>query len=125
MFLVDAEAEGLDVTRHIRTTDRSMIGGHCVVALDGLRVTQDDVLGEVDEGFRYAQVRLGPARMTHCMRWLGAAQRAHDVALAWVGERQAFGGLVSDLGMVQQMIADSEIDLAASRALILRACWEA
>lgn len=124
MFLVDAEADGLDVTRHIRTTDRSMIGGHCVVALEGVRVTQDDVLGEVDEGFRYAQVRLGPARMTHCMRWLGAAQRAHDVALAWVGERQAFGGRVSDLGMVQQMIADSEIDLAASRALILRACWE-
>lgn len=124
MFLVDAGAEGLEVTRHIRTTDRSMIGGHCVVELHGVRVTEDDVLGEVDEGFRYAQVRLGPARMTHCMRWLGAARRAHDVALRWTSEREAFGGRVSDLGMVQQMIADSEIDLAASRALILRACWE-
>ena len=76
------------------------------------------VLGEVDRGFQYAQVRLAPARLTHCMRWLGLARRAHDIAVDWAATRKSFGGLLGDLGMVQQLIADSEIDIAASRALI-------
>ena len=85
----------------------------------------DAVLGEVDQGFAYAQVRLGPARMTHCMRWLGAARRAHDIALERAAERAAVRLTLADLGMVQQMIADNEIDIAASRALLIRrACWE-
>jgi acyl-CoA dehydrogenase len=78
----------------------------------------------VDEGFRYAQVRLGPARMTHCMRWLGIARRAQDIALDRSTRREVFGSRLAELGMVQQMIADNEIDIAASRGLILRACWE-
>ena len=101
-----------------------MIGGHCDVVLEGVEVPDDRVLGEVDEGFRHAQVRLGPARMTHVMRWLGAARRAHDVALGYASEREAFGSRVADLGMVQQLIADNEIDLAATRALLLEACRE-
>jgi acyl-CoA dehydrogenase len=67
-------------------------------------------------------VRLGPARMTHVMRWLGAAGRAHQTALAYTAARPAFGSRLSDMGMVQQMIADSEIDLAATRALLMEAC---
>ena len=66
------------------------------------------------EGFAYAQVRLGPARMTHVMRWLGAARRGHEVALRHVAERQAFGARLADLGMIQQLVADNEIDLAAT-----------
>ena len=124
MFLVLADTPGLSVGRHIGTLDRSMVGGHCEVALDGVTVPDDAVLGEVDEGFRYAQVRLGPARMTHVMRWLGAARRAHDVALRHVAGREAFGGRLADLGMVQQHLADNEIDIAATRALLMTACWE-
>lgn len=124
MFLAPADSPGLVVGRHIGTMDRSMIGGHCEVEFQDLFVADDQVLGEVDEGFRYAQVRLGPARMTHVMRWLGAAVRAHDVALAYVTERRAFGSALSDLGLVQRLVADNEIDLAATRALLLRACWE-
>ncbi|GAB3199102.1 acyl-CoA dehydrogenase family protein [Nocardioides hungaricus] len=124
MFLVDATTPGLEVGRHISTLDRSMVGGHCEVTLDGVFVPDGSVLGGVDEGFRYAQVRLGPARMTHVMRWLGSAQRAQDVALKHVGEREAFGSRLSELGMIQQQVADNEIDLAASRALLLQACWE-
>lgn len=62
--------------------------------------------------------------MTHVMRWLGAACRAHDAAVQYVSERQAFGAKLGSLGMVQSMIADNEIDLAATRALLMSACWE-
>jgi len=124
MFLVPAETEGLEVVRHVGTVDRSMIGGHCEVALTDAFVPDSEVLGGVDEGFRYAQVRLGPARMTHVMRWTGAARRAHEVAVRHVAGREAFGSRLADLGMVQQMIADNEIDLAATRALLGVACAE-
>ncbi|TGD86562.1 acyl-CoA dehydrogenase family protein [Mycolicibacterium sp. CH28] len=124
MLLVPADAPGLRVGRHIGTLDRAMLGGHCEVFFDGVLVDQDAVLGEVDQGFQYAQVRLGPARMTHVMRWLGAARRAHDVALDYVASREAFGARLGDLGMIQQMVADNEIDIAATRALLVRACWE-
>ena len=122
MFLVPADREGIRVVRHVRTMDRSMLGGHCEVELDGVRVPADDVLGQVDEGFTYAQVRLGPARLTHVMRWLGAAQRAHETAVAYVSERTAFGRPLARQGMVELMVADNEIDLAATRSLLLTAC---
>ncbi|NEW27141.1 acyl-CoA dehydrogenase family protein [Nocardia cyriacigeorgica] len=124
MFLAPADTAGLRVGRHLDTLDKSMIGGHCEVFFDDLLVPDSAVLGEVDRGFDYAQVRLGPARMTHVMRWLGAARRGHDVAVAHVADRQGFGSRLGDLGMVQQMIADNEIDIAATRALLTRACWE-
>jgi acyl-CoA dehydrogenase len=124
MFLVGAGTPGMLVGRHIETLDRSMLGGHCEMTFDDCFVPDDAVLGGVDEGFRFAQVRLGPARMTHCMRWLGAARRAHDIAVHSVAGRQAFGSALSELGMTQQMIADNEIDIAATRALVLHACWE-
>ncbi|OCB24410.1 acyl-CoA dehydrogenase, partial [Mycobacterium malmoense] len=118
MFLVDGDERGVQVGRHIATMDHSMVGGHCEVDFSDVRLTDADVLGEVDDGFRYAQVRLGPARMTHVMRWLGAARRAHDVATAHVAGREGFGGRLADLGMIQNMLADNEIDLAATRALL-------
>jgi len=101
-----------------------MLGGHCEMRFTDVFVADEDVLGGVDEGFRYAQVRLGPARMTHVMRWLGAASRAHEVAVRYVAKRPAFGGRLADLGMMQQLIADNEIDLTATRALLLEACRE-
>lgn len=124
MFLVDAATPGVRVGRHIATMDKAMVGGHCEVGFNDVRVSDSDVLGEVDLGFHYAQVRLGPARMTHVMRWLGAAARAHDIAAAHVATRKAFGGRLGELGMIQNLLADNEIDLAATRALLLRACWE-
>lgn len=124
MFLVPSERPGIEVVRHVQTMDRSMLGGHCDVVFSGVVVTDDEVLGEVDRGFDYAQVRLGPARMTHVMRWTGAARRAHEEAVRYVTQRRAFGSRVADLGMAQQMIADNEIDLAATRALLRTACEE-
>ncbi|MCW2786174.1 MAG: acyl-CoA dehydrogenase [Marmoricola sp.] len=122
MFLVPASSAGVSIGRHIPTMDRSMIGGHCEVSFQDVRVGPEAVLGEVDRGFAYAQVRLGPARMTHVMRWLGSAQRAQDCALEYASSRSVFGSRLGDLGMAQQLIADNEIDLAAARALLLTAC---
>ncbi|TYL46398.1 acyl-CoA dehydrogenase family protein [Nocardioides sp. BGMRC 2183] len=122
MFLAPADRDGLEVGRHLKSLDTSMLGGHCQMRFSDLFVPDEDVLGEVDRGFAGAQIRLGPARMTHVMRWLGAARRAHEIAVAHVADREAFGARLADLGMMQQMIADNEIDLAATRALLLEAC---
>lgn len=122
MFLMPASTPGVVVERHMGMVDTSMLGGHCEVSFTDAFVSDNDVLGGVDEGFRYAQVRLGPARMTHVMRWTGAVRRAHEVAVRYVAAREAFGSRLADQGMIQQLIADNEIDLAATRALLLEAC---
>jgi acyl-CoA dehydrogenase len=124
MFLIDADAPGLRITRHIDTLDEGFFGGHCELELHDVFVTEEAVLGAVDQGFDYAQVRLAPARLTHCMRWLGIARHAQEIAVTRAAERELFGSRLADLGMVQAMVADSEIDLAASRLLIWQACAE-
>ena len=124
MFLVDNENPGMKVVRNLDTLDSAFTGGHGVVDFNECVVSDDAVLGQVDEGFVNAQVRLGPARLTHCMRWLGAARRAHETAVAYAAQRPMFGTELSSLGMAQQMIADNEIDIEASRALIHRAAWK-
>jgi acyl-CoA dehydrogenase len=118
MFLVDAANPGFRLVRDIDTLDQGLFAGHSEVVFDECIVGDDAILGELDRGFQYAQVRLAPARLTHCMRWLGLSRRAHDIAIDWAATRQSFGGVLGDLGMVQHLIADSEIDIAASRALI-------
>ncbi|MCX5254969.1 acyl-CoA dehydrogenase family protein [Streptomyces canus] len=124
MFLVDADNPGMKIVRNIETLDQGLFGGHSEIVFEGCEVADSAVLGEVDQGFAYAQVRLGPARMTHCMRWLGVARRAQDIALERATEHSAFGKPLAELGMVQQLLADSEIDIETSRAVLWRACWE-
>lgn len=121
MLLVPMDTDGVEVGHPIRTMETAITGGHPHVHFRGVRVDDDAVLGEAGEGFAYAQVRLGPARLTHCMRWLGLARRAQDTALDRVRSREMFGAHLSDLGIAQGMLADSEIDLASSEALIDRA----
>lgn len=124
MFIVEAGTAGMHVERVIDALDRSFPGGHCEVVFEDCRVGEDAILGEPDEGYRYAQVRLAPARLTHCMRWLGIARRAHDIALDRASEREAFGARLGELGMVQQLIADSVLDLQTSRMLIWHCAWK-
>jgi aminoglycoside phosphotransferase (APT) family kinase protein len=109
MFLVDAGNPGMTVLRHIDTLDESLFGGHAELVFDNCVVPDDAVLGKVDEGFRNAQVRLGPVRMTHCMRWLGVARRARDIAVERAATRRIFGAPLGELGMAQQMIADNDL----------------
>ncbi len=124
MFLVDADNPGMKLIRHIETLDQSFFGGHCEVVFDDCVVSEEAVLGEVDEGFAYARVRLGPARTSHCMRWLGLARRAQDLGIGYAAERRLFGSRLADHGLAQQMIADNEIDIAAARGLVVQACCD-
>jgi acyl-CoA dehydrogenase len=122
MFLVDAANAGFTVSRHVPTPDKSMPGGHAEVVFDDCFVPADAVLGESHQGFRYAQVRLVPARLTHCMRWLGIARRSLDIALDQTAGRDAFGSPLQQLGLAQALIADSVIAIESSRAVIREAC---
>ena len=123
MFLSDMNAPGIVVERSMVSLDTCFPGGHGVVRFEDLRVPATDVLGEVGKGFKYAQVRLSPARLTHCMRWLGAARRAHDVAAEYARKRTAFGKPIGEHEGVGFMLADNEIDLHVARLAIRHCAW--
>jgi alkylation response protein AidB-like acyl-CoA dehydrogenase len=123
MFLSDMNAPGILVERTMDTLDECFPGGHGVVRFDGLRVPPDAVLGEVGKGFKYAQVRLSPARLTHCMRWLGAVRRAHDVAVGYARRRHAFGKAIGEHEGIGFMLADNEMDMHVARLAIWQCAW--
>ncbi len=123
MFLTDMDRPGIVIERTMDALDTCFTGGHAVVRFDDLRIPAGDVLGEPGKGFRYAQVRLAPARLTHCMRWLGQARRAHDIAAAYARERQAFGKALGEHEGVGFMLADNEMDLHLSRLAIWHCAW--
>lgn len=123
MFLTDMQVPGIRIGRIIDSIDQSFAGGHAEVFFEGCRVGPDQVLGEVGQGLRYAQVRLAPARLTHCMRWLGAARRAHDIATAHARERHAFGKPIGEHEGVGFMLADNEIDIHMCRLSIWHTAW--
>lgn len=123
MFLCDLPAPGFRILRSLDTMDSSFAGGHAIVEFEGLEIPETDILGEIGQGFRYAQVRLVPARLTHCMRWLGAAQRAHDIATRYAKEREAFGQTLIRHEGVGFMLADNEIDLHLTRLGVRHCAW--
>lgn len=123
MFLTDMDRPGMVLERNMDALDACFTGGHGVLRFENLRVPAADVLGEVGQGFRYAQVRLAPARLTHCMRWLGQARRAHDTALDYVRRREAFGKPLASHEGVGFMLADNDIDLQTARFHILHTAW--
>ena len=123
LFLVDAHTPGFEVLRAIPVMGSGGPGGHCEIQFDACEVGDAQVLGSVGEGFKLMQARLGPARLTHCMRWLGAANRAVSIARTYVLERRAFGKTLSEHQAVQWMFADSALDLHASRLMTLHAAW--
>jgi acyl-CoA dehydrogenase len=123
LFLVDAGTPGLRLKRRIEGLTIAAPGGHCELVLEDCAVPASQVLGAVGQGFKLTQVRLGPARLTHCMRWTGVAQRALEIAAARALERDAFGAKLARHEAVQWMLADSEIELHAARMMILQAAW--
>ena len=90
MFLADMDTPGIEIVRAMDSLDSAFAGGHAVMRFNNVRVPASDILGEPGKGFRYAQVRLAPARLTHCMRWLGTARRAHQIATDYARRRGAF-----------------------------------
>ncbi len=123
MFLADMDRPGIELVRTMDALDTCFTGGHGVLRFNDLRVPATDVLGELGKGFRYAQVRLAPARLTHCMRWLGQARRAHDTALEYARQRTAFGRILGEHEGVSFMLADNEMDLQTARLHIWHTAW--
>jgi acyl-CoA dehydrogenase len=123
MFLVDTDAPGFAIKRLLDTLDSNSPGGHAEVEFHDVRVGRERILGEVGNGFRYAQVRLGPARLTHCMRWLGAARRCQAIALEYARHRQAFGRPIGEHQGVGFMLADNQIEIDLCRLAIWHAAW--
>lgn len=118
MFLVDLPDPAVIIERVLDTIDSSMPGGHAVVRIDQLRIPADQMLGHSGEGFAYAQVRLAPARLSHCMRWLGACIRANEIATDYACRRQAFGKPLIDHEGVGFMLAENLIDLKQAELMI-------
>ena len=118
MFLVDLPDPAIRIDRVLETIDSSMPGGHAVVTIDNLRVPADQMLGQSGEGFKYAQIRLSPARLSHCMRWLGACVRANEIATDYACKRHAFGKPLIDHEGVGFMLAENLIDLKQSELMI-------
>jgi acyl-CoA dehydrogenase len=125
MFLVPTDAPGFRLIRSVPTMGgHGGPGGHGEIAFDNVRVPDSAVLGKPGEGFTMAQVRLTPARLTHCMRWMGVAQRSLEIAVHYAKEREAFGRKLAEHEAIQWMIADSEIELHASRLMVMEAAWK-
>jgi len=123
MFLTNMDRPGITLVRSMNAMDRCFTGGHGVLSFDNLRIPAADILGEAGKGFRYAQVRLAPARLTHCMRWLGQARRAHDIAVDYARRRQGFGKAMVEHEGVGFMMADNEMDLHTARLHIWHTAW--
>jgi alkylation response protein AidB-like acyl-CoA dehydrogenase len=123
MFLADMDTPGIEIVRAMDSLDSAFAGGHAVMRFTNVRVPASDILGEPGKGFRYAQVRLAPARLTHCMRWLGAARRAHQIATDYALRREVFGSKLIGHEGVGFQLADNEMDIRMSRLSILHTAW--
>lgn len=123
MFLADMDTPGIEIVRDVATVDRTFTGGHAEVSFNDVHVPESAILGEEGKGFRYAQVRLAPARLTHCMRWWGAAKRCHDIATEYAKTRTAFGNPLIEHEGVGFLLADNEIDLHLSQLSIWHTAW--
>jgi acyl-CoA dehydrogenase len=118
MFLVRLPDPGIRIERILDTLDNSMPGGHAVVAISNLSVPESQMLGDEGQGLALAQIRLSPARLSHCMRWLGAATRAQEIATEYACKRQAFGKLLIDHEGVGFQLAENLIELRQSAQMI-------
>ena len=118
MFVVDLPDPNIHIDRIPNTIDNSFPGGHGVVTLDNVRIPADQMLGEPGSGFAAAQIRLAPARLSHCMRWLGACIRSQEIATDYVNRREAFSKKLIDHEGVGFQLVENQIDLKQSELMI-------
>lgn len=123
LFIAPAGTPGINIVRDVPMLGGKDFGGHVEIRYEGLRVPHSAILGEEGQGFALTQHRLGPARLTHCMRWTGIAQRALEIATHYATEREAFGDKLAGHQSVQWMLADSAMELHMGRLLIQQAAW--
>ena len=124
MILVPTDTPGFNIVRSVPVMGSGGVGGHCEVRFENCRVPVTNLLGELGQGFKLAQARLGPGRIQHCMRWIGAAQRSFDMMCAYALERQSFGEPLAKKQTVQNWIADSAAEINAARLMTLHAAWK-
>ncbi|HXQ40189.1 MAG TPA: acyl-CoA dehydrogenase family protein [Candidatus Udaeobacter sp.] len=123
-FLFDRDQPGWRITRRIPIMGPEEHGGHCELEFDGLEIADEDRLLNVGDGLKVTQIRLGTARLTHCMRWLGMAKRALEIAGSYVAERESFGTTLARHEGVQWMLGEAAMAVQIGRLLTARAAWK-
>ncbi|MCI4661202.1 MAG: acyl-CoA dehydrogenase family protein [Neomegalonema sp.] len=123
-FLFHKDAPGWQILRRIPIMGPEEHGGHCEIEFDGLRVRDEDILVGVGRGLKVTQVRLGPARLTHCMRWLGLSKRCVEIARDYAQSRMGFGQRLIERESVQMMLGKLAMEIEVGRLLVMKAAWE-
>lgn len=123
-FLFHRDQPGWGILRRIPIMGPEEHGGHCEVAFDGLEIGDDNVLMQVGDGLKATQIRLGPARLTHCMRWLGLAKRSLSIAQAYIDEREGFGIRLRDRESVRIALGEAAHRIEIGRLLVMKAAWK-
>ena len=123
-FLFDRDQPGWKILRRIAIMGPEEHGGHCELMFEGLEIPDENRLLEVGDGLKVTQIRLGTARLTHCMRWLGMAKRALEIAAAYVAERQNFGTTLAKHEGVQWLLGEAAMAIELGRLLTAKAAWK-
>ncbi len=123
-FAFDRDDPGWEVTQRIPIMGPEEHGGHCELRFDGLEIPDENRLMEVGHGLKFTQIRLGTARLTHCMRWLGLAKRSLEIATEYVQEREAFGMKLAEHESVQWLLGEAAMDCHMGRLLTMHAAWK-
>lgn len=123
-FLFHKDQPGWRIARRIEIMGPEEHGGHCELVFDGLEIPHANMLLGEGQGLKVTQVRLGPARLTHCMRWLGLAKRAVEIARAYAAEREGFGQRLASRESIQLMLGDIAMRIEIGRLLVMKAAWE-
>jgi acyl-CoA dehydrogenase len=123
-FLFHKDQPGWRIERRIPIMGPEEHGGHCELAFEGLEIPAEDMLMGEGDGLKAVQIRLGTARLTHCMRWLGLAKRAMEIAGEYVGRRDAFGRRLAERESVQMMLGEVAMRIEIGRLLVMKAAWK-
>lgn len=123
-FLFDRDQPGWRIVRRIAIMGPEEHGGHCELEFDGLEIPDEAMLMGEGDGLKLAQIRLGPARLTHCMRWLGLAKRTMEIAYHYVDQRQSFGSKLSERESIQIKLGRVASAIEIGRLLVMKAAWE-
>ena len=123
-FLFHRDQPGWRIERRIPTMGPEEHGGHCELVFEGLEIPDENRLMEVGDGLKVTQIRLGTARLTHCMRWLGLSKRCMEIAQEYIGHREAFGKKLEAIEGVQWMLGQAALDIQVGRLLTMHAAWK-
>eukprot|EP01037_Dinobryon_pediforme_P012621 gene12621-12712_t len=122
-FLYHKDQPGWRIARRIEIMGPEEHGGHCEIEFDGLEISEANILGGLGRGMKVTQVRLGPARLTHCMRWLGLAKRSVEIAQDYAANRMGFGQRLADRESIQLMLGDIAMRIEIGRLLVMHTAW--